>query len=113
MTQKPSGPQPNPSAAGRAFAGSQPTVVVVPPVEALVGDAKALLKKGVDQLKRKTELSPTDVRTLEGLLRSLRMVQDAEDVIKADLRARLPHMTEEELRAYYDNPELLLGGGKP
>jgi hypothetical protein len=102
------GPKPNPSQAGQDFLATLPTTTVVPPIEALLADARSLLKAGVDSLKlRGGQLSPLDVRVLEGLMRTAQLVLNMDEQVKESLRGRLDKLSKDQLDSLLNDPEAL------
>lgn len=102
-------PQPDPRKAD--VLRGMPTAVVVPPVDALVSDIRTLAKQALDRLKaRNGELTPMDMRTLEGLARTTEAVQRMDRAVREDLAKDLAKLTDEQLREV--DQRLLTKGGK-
>jgi hypothetical protein len=104
------GPQPNPSDGAQAFRGSLPTVQVIPPIAAQLGDIRSLLQGGLDQLKqRRHSLTPNDIRLLESLARTAKTALELEQAVNASMRAKgkLDKLDRAELEALLGDPRLL------
>lgn len=106
-----SGPKPNPSAAAVSFRTGLPTVRVVPSINEALLDIRSLLKEGLDQLKRKGgQLTPMDVRTLQGLARVAETTQRMDKEAREQLLTELAKLTDEQVEAAAADPSKLLEG---
>jgi hypothetical protein len=104
------GPAPNPSEAGQEFRGSLPTVQVIPPIAAQLGDIRSLLQGGLDSLKlRRHSLSPADIRLLESLARTAKTALELEQAVNASMRekGKLDKLDRAQLEALLGDPRLL------
>lgn len=105
------GPKPNPSLAAREFRSALPTVRVVPSINEALLDIRSLLKQGLDQLKQRGgQLTPMDVRTLEGLARVAETTQRMDKEAREQLLTELAKLTDEEVEQAAVDPAKLLEG---
>lgn len=98
MTDGPKPPPPGTALAG--WARGLPAARVVPSVESLLGDVYLLAKSEIDNMKRRaltngTGMTPQDVRTLEGITRTLRLAYDLDREVEEHEAKLLPKDTAE------------------
>ena len=104
------GPKPNPSAAATKFRSLLPTTRVVPSINEALLDIRSLLKQGLDVLKQRGgQLSPMDVRTLEGLARVAETTQRMDAVAREQLLEELAKLSDEEVEQAAQDPTKVLG----
>ena len=106
------GPKPDPSRKARSFLNrAQPKVQVLPPINNLLEDSKSLVRRGLDQVKSKAALDPNDLRALESLVRTLKMLQEMDKAAREDLLQGLLDVDDAELQDIMRDPSKLLGPG--